>query len=97
MDDPGLTERLYESGAVFASEIVQEASPLLSFFLTWILPILIFWGFGQLLSKQLMKKAGGNSMMFNMGKATQKVYVKVINGIKFSDVAGEDEAKENLA
>ena len=98
MDDPGLTERLYESGAVFASEIVQEASPLLSFFLTWILPILIFWGFGQLLSKQLMKKAGGsNSMMFNMGKSNAKVYVKSSNGIKFSDVAGEDEAKENLA
>ncbi|MCD8012714.1 MAG: ATP-dependent zinc metalloprotease FtsH [Lachnospiraceae bacterium] len=98
MDDPNLTERLYASGATFSSEIVEEMSPLLSFFLYWILPILIFIGIGQLLSKRLMKNysGGGNSMMFNMGKSSAKVYVKSADGIKFSDVAGEDEAKENL-
>lgn len=99
MDDPGLVERLHDSGAVFASEIIEEASPILSFLLTWILPMAIFIGLGQLLTRQFMKKAGGgsNSMMFNMGKSNAKVYVKSSNGIKFSDVAGEDEAKENLA
>ncbi|MDD6175152.1 MAG: ATP-dependent zinc metalloprotease FtsH [Firmicutes bacterium] len=99
MDDPGLVDRLHDSGAVFASEIIEEASPILSFLLTWILPMVIFIGLGQLLTRQFMKKAGGgsNSMMFNMGKSNAKVYVKSSNGIKFSDVAGEDEAKENLA
>jgi cell division protease FtsH len=98
MDDPGLTERLHESGATFSKDIVEQTSPLLSFLLTWILPLLIFFGLGQLLSRQLMKKAGGgNSMMFNMGKSNAKVYVKSSDGIKFADVAGEDEAKENLA
>lgn len=97
MDDSGLTERLYNSGAMFTSEIVEEASPFFSFILSWIVPVLIFWGLGQLLTKRLMKHAGGqNSMMFNMGKSNAKVYVKSSDGIKFSDVAGEDEAKENL-
>ena len=99
MDDPGLIERLHNSDAVFSSEIIEETSPLLSFLLTWILPIVIFFVLGQIMTRQLMKKAGGgqNSMMFNMGKSNAKVYVKSSNGIKFSDVAGEDEAKENLA
>ena len=99
MDDPGLTDRLHNSDAVFSSEIIEETSPILSFLLTWILPLVIFIGLGQLMTKQLMKKAGGgpDSMMFNMGKSNAKVYVKSSNGIKFSDVAGEDEAKENLA
>lgn len=98
IDDPGLVERLHNSGVSFESEIVEEASPILSFLLTWILPITIFFGIGQLISRQIMKKAGGgnNSMMFNLGKSNAKVYVKSSNGIKFSDVAGEDEAKENL-
>ena len=97
MNDDGLVERLHNSGAVFSSEIVEETSPLLSIFLTWILPIVIFVVLGQFLSKKLMDRAGGsNSMMFNMGKSNAKVYVKSSDGIKFSDVAGEDEAKENL-
>ncbi len=97
VDDPGLTERLYESGAKFSKEIVKEASPFMSFLLTWILPILLFVGLGQLLSHQLMKKMGGsNSMMFDMGKSNAKVYVQSSDGIKFADVAGEDEAKESL-
>ena len=99
MDDPGRTERLYASGAKFSSEIVQEMSPLLSFLLSWILPIAIFMILGQFMAKKLMDKAGGGgaSMMFNMGKSNAKVYVKSSDGIKFDDVAGEDEAKENLA
>ena len=99
VEDPMLTERLHEAGADFSGEIIEEASPIASFLLSWILPLLVFFGIGQLLSKQLMKKAGGgpNSMMFNMGKSNAKVYVKSSNGIKFDDVAGEDEAKENLA
>lgn len=97
MDDDGLIDRLYKSGAVFSSEIIEEASPLLSFILSWIVPILIFVLLGQYMSKKLMKKAGGsNSMMFNLGKSNAKIYVKSSDGIKFSDVAGEDEAKENL-
>ena len=99
MDDPGRTKRLYASGAKFSSEIVQEMSPLLSFLLTWILPIVIFMALGQFMAKKLMDKAGGGgaSMMFNMGKSNAKIYVKSSDGIKFDDVAGEDEAKENLA
>lgn len=99
MDDSGLVERLHNSGAVFSSKIVEETSPILNFLLSWILPIIIFFGIGQLISKQFMKKVGnGNdSMMFNLGKSNAKVYVKSSNGIKFDDVAGEDEAKENLA
>ena len=97
MNDPGLTERLYQSGAIFTSEIIEQTSPLLTFLLSWILPLLIFIGIGQLMARQLMKNAGGsNSMMFNMGKSNAKVYVKSSDGIRFSDVAGEDEAKENL-
>ncbi len=97
MNDPGLVERLKESGAVFSSEIIEETSPLLSIFLTWIMPMVIFIALGQFLSKKLMDRAGGsNSMMFNMGKSDAKVYVKSADGIKFADVAGEDEAKENL-
>ena len=98
MDDPNLTERLYKSGAEFSSEIVQQASPLLSFFLTWVLPILLFVWIGDIMSKKLMKQAGGpNSLMFNLGGSNAKVYVKSADGIKFDDVAGEEEAKENLA
>jgi cell division protease FtsH len=99
VDDPGMTERLYESGATFSKAIVKEASPITSFLLSWVLPTVIFILIGHLLSRQMMKKMGGgsDSMMFNMGKSNAKVYVKSSNGIKFSDVAGEDEAKENLA
>ncbi len=98
MNDPDLIYRLKESGAVFSSEIVEQASPLLGFLLSWILPILIFVGLGQIMSRKLMNKAAGsNSMMFGMGKSNAKVYVKSSEGIKFTDVAGEDEAKENLA
>lgn len=97
MNDPELTMRLYQSGAKFASEIIEPTSPLLSFLLSWILPLLIFFGIGQYMTKRMMKNmGGGNSMMFNMGKSNAKVYVKSSDGIKFSDVAGEDEAKENL-
>lgn len=99
MDDPGLTERLHQSGAAFTSEIIEQTSPLFSFLLSWVLPLLVFIGIGQFMTRQLMKKAGGGpgAMMFNMGKSNAKVYVKSSDGIKFSDVAGEDEAKENLA
>lgn len=97
MNDPGMTERLYQSGAKFSREIIEEPSFLMSFFLSWILPMLLFIGIGQFLSRRMMKKMGGNdSMMFNIGKSNAKIYVKSSNGIKFSDVAGEDEAKENL-
>lgn len=97
MDDPGLTERLHNSGAKFAQEIVEETSPWVSFLLSWIVPILLFFFMGRWLSRQLMKKAGGgNSMMFNLGKSNAKVYVKSSDGIRFSDVAGEDEAKDSL-
>lgn len=99
MDDPDRTQRLYDSGAKFSSEIVEEASPLLSFLISWLLPLIIIIGFGQLMYRQMTKKAGGDSMMFGMGgmgKSNAKVYVKSSNGIKFTDVAGEDEAKENL-
>lgn len=98
MNDPDLVYRLKDSGAVFTSEIVEQMSPFLSFLLSWILPIALFALVGQWMSKKMMEKAGGsNSMMFGMGKSNAKVYVKSSDGIKFSDVAGEDEAKENLA
>lgn len=98
VDDPDLTQRLYDSGAKFSGEIIEQMSPLLNIFLTWILPILIFVGIGQFMYKKLMEKAGGpNSMAFGMGKSNAKIYVKSSEGIKFSDVAGEDEAKESLA
>ena len=97
MDDPGRTQRLYDSGASFSSEIVEQMSPMASFLTSWVLPILIFWGIGQVLSRKMIKKMGGaNSMSFGMGKSNAKIYIKSSNGIKFSDVAGEDEAKENL-
>ena len=96
MDDPDRTERLYESGAKFSSQIVQQMSPLANILLTWILPIVIFVALGQYLSKKMMGGKDGNSMIFGMGKSNAKIYIKSSDGIKFSDVAGEDEAKENL-
>ena len=98
MYDPGLVDRLKDSGAIFSSEIIEETSPLLSVLLTWILPMVVFVVLGQFMSKKLMDRAGGGAgaMSFNMGKSNAKVYVKSSDGIKFSDVAGEDEAKENL-
>ena len=96
MDDPDRTERLYKAGAEFSSEIVEQTSPLLSFVLTWVLPILIFVWIGDIMSKKMMN-GGPNSLMFNMGGSNAKVYVKSADGIRFDDVAGEEEAKENLA
>ena len=96
MDDPDRTERLYKAGAEFSSEIVEQTSPLLSFVLTWVLPILIFVWIGDVMSKKMMN-GGPNSLMFNMGGSNAKVYVKSADGIRFDDVAGEEEAKENLA
>ena len=98
VDDSDLTERLYDAGAEFSGQIIEQTSPWVVFLLNWILPILIFVGIGQYMSKKMMDRAGGkNSMMFGMGKSNAKVYVKFSKGIRFSDVAGEDEAKENLA
>ena len=97
VDDPDLTDRLYQAGVSFYGEEIKQTSPILSFLMTWILPLLIFGVIGELLARQLMKKAGGkNAMSFGMGKSSAKIYVKSSDGIKFSDVAGEDEAKENL-
>ena len=97
LDDPGLVERLHASGAEFASEIVEQMSPFLSI-LTWVLPVVLFVAIGQYMAKKLTEKAGGGagSMMFGMGKSNAKVYVQSTEGIRFADVAGEDEAKENL-
>ncbi len=98
MNDPTLTERLYESGATFTKNIETGSSPILSFLLSFILPIAIFMAFGQYLSKKIMSSAGGpNAMSFSLGKSNAKVYVPSSDGIKFDDVAGEDETKENLA
>ena len=98
VEDPDLTRRLYDSGAKFSGQIVEQMSPILSILLSWILPVVIFIAIGQYMSRKLMKKAGGpNSMIFGNGKSNAKVYVKSSEGIRFSDVAGEDEAKENLA
>ncbi len=98
IEDPELVNRLYSSGADFTGEIQTEASPLLGILLTWVLPIIIFIFIGKYMNKKIMEKSGGaNSMMFGMGKSNAKIYVKSSEGIKFSDVAGEDEAKENLA
>lgn len=98
MNDPNLTERLYESGAKFAQDIEKGTSPLVSFLITYILPIVIFIGLGQYLSKKMMSQAGGpNAMSFGLGKSNAKIYVPSSDGIRFSDVAGEDEAKESLA
>ena len=97
MDDPGLTERLYASGAEFSGEIVEETSPILTMLLSWLLPIILFVALGQFLSRKMMDKAGGpQSMMFNMGGSKARVYVKSSDGIKFSDVEGVDEAEESL-
>ncbi len=97
VDDPDLTQRLFDSDADFSGEIIEQMSPWLSFLLSWVLPIVIFIGIGQYMSKKLMNRAGGaNSMSFGLGKSNAKIYVKSSEGIKFSDVAGEDEAKESL-
>ena len=97
VDDPDLTQRLYESGAIFSGEIIEQMSPLLSILLSWVLPIIIFIGIGQFMSKKMMERAGGpNSLSFGMGKSNAKIYVKSTAGIKFDDVAGEDEAKESF-
>ena len=97
MYDPTLTERLHEAGATFDS-VSNEGSPILSFLLSFVLPLAIFIGLGQYMSKKLMEQMGGkNSMSFGMGKSNARVYVQSSDGIRFADVAGEDEAKENLA
>ena len=99
MNDTGLTERLYDAGATFSSEIVEQSSPVLSFLIWFVLPIILFSAIGNQMNKKLMEKAGGGpgSMMFGgMGKSNTKVYVQSTAGIRFADVAGEDEAKENL-
>ena len=98
MNDPELTDRLYKCGATFAKDIDQQISPVLSFLVTGILPLLIFIALGNYMAKKLMEQAGGkNSLAFGMGKSNAKVYVQSSEGIRFTDVAGEDEAKENLA
>ena len=96
MPDPDLTQRLKDSGAKFSGEIIEQTNPILSFLLSWVLPIVVFVAIGQYMSKKMMERAGGpNAMAF--GKSNAKVYVKSSQGIKFSDVAGEDEAKESLS
>ena len=98
MDDPDLTQRLYNSGAVFAREITEPMSPILSLLLSVGIPVLIFVGLGQYMNKKLMEQAGGkNSMAFGLGRSNAKIYVQSTQGIRFEDVAGEDEAKESLA
>ncbi len=101
VDDPDLTNRLLDAKVTFSSDIVEETSPIVSFLLSFVLPIAIFWMLGQWLSKRLMDRMGGamdgNTMSFGMGKSNAKVYVKSSDGIRFADVAGEEEAKENLA
>ena len=99
MNDTGLTERLYDAGATFSSEIVEQSSPVLNFLIWFVLPIILFSAIGNQMNKKLMEKAGGGpgSMIFGgMGKSNAKVYVQSTAGIRFADVAGEDEAKENL-
>lgn len=97
MNDPELVERLHKSGADFTGEIVEAMNPLLSALLSWVLPILIFFGIGHYMNKRLMKNMGGpGAMQFGMGKSNAKIFVKPTNGIKFFDVAGEDEAKDSL-
>ena len=96
VNDDDLTKRLYESGAKFSGEIQRQTSPWVSLLMYWVLPIVIFILLGRYMSKKMMDKAGGNSMMFGMGKSNAKVYVQSSEGIRFDDVAGEDEAKENL-
>ena len=97
VEDPDLTERLHDAGVPFYGQEIQQESPILSFLLTWILPLVVFIAIGQFMSKKLMDRAGGaNAMSFGFGKSNAKIYVKSSEGIKFSDVAGEDEAKESL-
>ena len=97
MQDDGLTQRLYDSGAEFKSQIREQASPLVSFLLSWVLPVVFFVAIGQLMMRRYMnKEGGGTSLMFNMGKSNARVYIKSTTGILFKDVAGEDEAKESL-
>ncbi len=96
MNDPNLVERLHNANVTFASQIVQQLSPLANFLLSWVLPIAIFYLLGRRLNRGMMKNMGGGGMMFNMGKSNAKVYVPSETGIKFADVAGEEEAKENL-
>jgi len=97
MNDPDLTQRLYDAGVEFTRDIVEQTSPLLSVVLTWVLPIVLFIAVGQLMAKKLTDRAGGpGSMMFGAGKSNAKIYVQSSQGIRFADVAGEDEAKENL-
>lgn len=95
MNDPDLIKRLSDAGADFSSVPSHQASPVESFFLNWILPLLVLWGIGQYVSKKMMDRMGGNGMMF--GKSNAKIYVRSKAGIKFDDVAGEDEAKDSLA
>ncbi len=98
VEDPDLTQRLFDCGASFSGEIIEQTSPWLTFILSWVVPIVIFILLGEFMTKRLMNKAGGqNSMIFGMGKSNAKVYVKSSEGIRFSDVAGEDEAKESLS
>lgn len=98
VEDPDLTKRLYQADVSFYGEEIKQTSPIITALLSWVLPLLIFIGIGQYMSKKIMEKAGGkNAMAFGMGKSNAKIYVKSSEGIKFSDVAGEDEAKENLA
>ena len=97
MNDPQLVERLHQSGADFTGQIVETMNPILSALLSWVLPLLIFFGIGHYMNKKLMKNMGGpGAMQFGMGKSNAKVFVKPTNGIKFADVAGEDEAKDSL-
>ena len=98
VDDPDLTKRLYEAGVSFYGEEIEQTSPILSAILSWVIPILIFVALGEYMSRKLMKRAGGkDALSFGMGKSNAKIYVKSSEGIRFSDVAGEDEAKENLS
>ena len=98
VQDEGLTQRLYDAGVSFSGQEIQQTSPIVTAIFSWLIPIIIFIAIGQYMSRKLAKRAGGgpNSMMFGMGKSNAKIYVKSSEGIKFSDVAGEDEAKENL-
>ncbi len=97
VDDPDLTDRLHDAGVPFYGQEIEQESPILSFLLTWVLPLVVFIAIGQFMSKKLMDRAGGaNAMSFGFGKSNAKIYVKSSEGIKFTDVAGEDEAKESL-
>ena len=97
VNDPELVDRLHASGAQFNQDIKEETSPIVSFFLAWILPLIIFFAIGQYFSRKLMERGGGNGMLFGMGSNQAKIYVPSSEGIHFKDVAGEDEAKENLS